>query len=554
MIQIPQEDPLPSSVNVEEDDSLSTSPTNPPPPNTTTITTMTLCFCMLTHSYLLISVFPYSGFLATRLLDLSTDDARVGLYAGVLASSFMAGRAVTSLLWGRAADAYGRRTVLLSSLVLSGVLSLAFGLVTDDSFFATAVAIRFLLGCSNAIVLAIKTLVSELGDKKEEEARRMGMVLGMWGWGFLIAPAISGLTAEPIEQYPDVAWEGWFESMMTLFPFLLPNVIGTVACVVSVGLCYIYVPETISVATSVQNPFTWILQRLQELHRRFRRQVETKYNPVTVLDSSSTTETETTCPPEKATSVSFYTVMRQPETRKCLILYWAYSLIALTVDEAFPLFCLSHTAGFGLPEKEIGKVLSMGGLVFAASQHWANTAAQRRLGLYSTIRVSLTLAGPCVWLFPVSRLLLQRPPLLLASSESDATQPPGHLELSTALFLAFLLAFQRITSLLFFTSISVLINRTVDPANRATVNGLSVVGASVARGLGPLLAGLLMTVSVILCGRYASLLLFGTIGGLCVLLAAMVHMLGDDTGTDEKDHDEIDDVELRPRSKRGTLV
>lgn len=55
--------------------------------------TVALCFCMLTHSYLLISVFPYSGFLAIHLLNLrlqSEDSA--GPYAGLIASSFMAGR------------------------------------------------------------------------------------------------------------------------------------------------------------------------------------------------------------------------------------------------------------------------------------------------------------------------------------------------------------------------------------------------------------------------------------------------------------------------------
>jgi hypothetical protein len=36
---------------------------------TATTSLASLCLCMLTHSYLLISVFPYSGFMAIHLIE-----------------------------------------------------------------------------------------------------------------------------------------------------------------------------------------------------------------------------------------------------------------------------------------------------------------------------------------------------------------------------------------------------------------------------------------------------------------------------------------------------
>jgi MFS family permease len=129
-----------------------------------TLSTIALCACALTHSYLLISVFPYSGFMAIELIP-SANEENAGSYAGLIASAFMIGRAVSSYSWGKAADVYGRTTVLYASLVLSFFFSVMFGLA--DSF--TAVLIwRFLLGLGNGLMGTTKTAVSELAGSNSE--------------------------------------------------------------------------------------------------------------------------------------------------------------------------------------------------------------------------------------------------------------------------------------------------------------------------------------------------------------------------------------------------
>lgn len=508
MTKLPVEDPLPSECLSP----IECLPDATPDPHkhqnnkNMTLTILSLCCCMLTHSYLLISVFPYSGFLTSRLLSMSTDDPRVGLYAGVLSSSFMLGRAATSVAWGRAADRYGRRAVLLTSLLLSAVLSLAFGLVQTS--FVAAVVIRCLLGCVNGIVLVTKTLVSELGDSSDGgdvEARRMGLVLGMWGWGFLVAPAIAGFTAEPIDQYPDVVWYGWFESWMSKYPFILPNVLGSTVCVLSAGLSFAFVGETIDVE-KIQSP----IQRVRSFLKQ-RWPIYNQVNPEEGTDSDHDPKSSTMERQEMDQSfennppITYF--LQNPNIRRCLIVNWAFALVALTVDEAVPLFCLSPTAGFGVPEKEIGRVLSLGGLIFVATQFLANSLAQKYFGLEGCIRIALGASGPLFWLFPIS---------LLLQTHLSST---GRIESTATAFLAVLLAGVRINALLFFSSISVVINRTVDPAHRATVNGLAVVGASMARGVGPFLAGVLMTVSIVLCGSQAAWLVFGVIGCMGLFVA-----------------------------------
>jgi MFS family permease len=125
-----------------------------------------LCLCTFTVSYLVISAFPYSGFMAISLVD-GLDEENAGTYAGLLSSAFMIGRTFSSYGWGKVADTYGRLPVLYLSLFLGAVFTLTFGLSTN---YAMAFISRFLLGFSNGILLIARTSTSEIAasDKKLE--------------------------------------------------------------------------------------------------------------------------------------------------------------------------------------------------------------------------------------------------------------------------------------------------------------------------------------------------------------------------------------------------
>jgi MFS family permease len=132
---------------------------------------------------------------------MTVDEANVGLYAGILTSSFMIGRALTAIHWGAVADTYGRKFVLLVSLITSAVGSSAFGLSTN---FYAALAVRFTMGLFNGTMVVVRTMISELarGDK-EAESRGVALLFSMIGYAMLISPAVGGLLSEPMTQYPD---------------------------------------------------------------------------------------------------------------------------------------------------------------------------------------------------------------------------------------------------------------------------------------------------------------------------------------------------------------
>lgn len=137
-------------------------------------TTVALCACTLCHRYLLTSPFPYSGYKAMSLI---TETA--GTCAGLVLSRFMIVLTFSSYPWGKAADIYGRRFVLVTSLACSCVLNLAFGLSPTYRWASVA---RFFLGLSNGMIGTVKTAISELaGGDQKAETRMMGIVMGMWG-------------------------------------------------------------------------------------------------------------------------------------------------------------------------------------------------------------------------------------------------------------------------------------------------------------------------------------------------------------------------------------
>jgi MFS family permease len=225
-------------------------------------------------------------------------------------------------------------------------------------------------------------------------------------------------------------------------------------------------------------------------------------------------------------------ILARPETRKCLSIQWMYSFVSLTVDETFPLFCLSQTAGFGLSELSIGRILSLCGLIFAFCQYWVNALIYNRFGLYGSIRIASLLSGPIMFLAPLSVLL-------------NLGAGSGELHKGTFLFLALMMATYRIFTLVFFSNISVATNRTVPASERATMNGISVLGGSAAKALGPTFAGILVSSSVYWLGRFASLLIFGTIGllGLFVSVLAFFFLRMDEDSLRIASTTEIIDLE-----------
>lgn len=502
--------------------------------------------------YLLMNCFPYSGFMAMSLVPGLTEEG-AGVYAGILSSSFMVGRAMSSYPWGKVADIYGRKSVLIISLVSAAFFSISFGLSPN---FAWAVGSRLLLGLGNGIMLIARTLISELARGDHDlEASGMGRLMSMVGYGMLLAPAIGGGLSEPMTQYPNANWFGRrFDSFLSQYPFILPNIVACILSLVSLVLVVVSIEETLPqekrrparymvpdfcqwiarlpfmLATNVKkvccqqaptnHNYEQVTTTITEnddddddwddetnsIQDDLRILEQRDYSELTSLLSTPGSRasyssalhrpsviTTTTSSKQTNKSATIKSLMSNKSTRDCLIAYWANCFVNVALNEAFPLFCMSKQGGLSFTEAQIGVIGTGAGCLFCICQYFVFSYVIQKYGLTKSMVYASLLSNAPAILFPISKLL------------------PTSSSWTALLFLGILMAVIMIFNSVFYANITIVTNRTVEASHRATLNGLSSLGASISRGLAPLFAGSLVSIclsSGIVSSSYGALVIY----------------------------------------------
>ena len=161
----------------------------------------------------------------------------VGVYVGLLAASFFLGQVLFVRLWGRLADKWGRRPVLLAGLVGSILTMLWFGCGRS---YTEALLARFLNGAVNGNIAICKVYVGEVTTRKTQ-ALGFAYLSLTWGLGTIIAPAIGGYLGDAATQYPGSALDvGLFRAL----PYLLPSAIAAGYAAAAFLLAFFFLDET----------------------------------------------------------------------------------------------------------------------------------------------------------------------------------------------------------------------------------------------------------------------------------------------------------------------
>lgn len=482
-----------------------------------------LCSVSFLQAYLLVGVFPYAAYLSIYFLKIPAEQA--GPYAASFATSFMIGRTVTAHLWGLMADIYGRRFVMILSLVGSGLASLWFGL-TDS--YSEAIIARGMIGAWNSIVGVSKTVATELAyfdydnknreadaddhedsvlldnehvmQKQQLETRIVGRVMSMRAFGFLFAPGVAGFLAgsDPLGiREKGVAADSTIEgssvffvscyNLLSRYPYLLPNVLGAVMCWVSAIAVYFCIPETMTQCRSARLLFKdalqWVKRKcakrqssereIQESSSISLDEVDNALSNNSLVNQYGSMQNDSKSDTKESTSLTL--IWSRRKTRNHLVAYWLYSVFTINIDEAFPLYCISRNTGIGgLQEQEIGKILSGSGILFAVGQFKVYTWICDRFGVYGSLDLGCWFGVLPVALFP------------LASLVCTANKR------WSMLYLAILSGITKIFQSAFFSSITVTTNRTVPAEMRSRMNALGSIGAGLSKAIGPLFVGLWM--------------------------------------------------------------
>ncbi len=140
-----------------------------------------LCYTSLLEPIAFFSIFPYVNFMIENVGDVKKED--VGFYAGLIESLFSATQMCVMIFWGRASDRWGRKPILIISLVGVGIATTMFGM--SQSLWQMVLA-RCFGGIFGGTVVTIRAMLSENSTKQTQAqafsyfafARNLGIFLG----------------------------------------------------------------------------------------------------------------------------------------------------------------------------------------------------------------------------------------------------------------------------------------------------------------------------------------------------------------------------------------
>ena len=163
-------------------------------------------------------------FLTYLVEDLTPEGqtANIGLWVGLLMTSYSAAQFLFSPFWGSVSDRIGRRPVLMVGLVGNTVFFTLFGLANT---LILAFVARFLAGVFNGNIAVARAYIGDVSTP-QQLATRMGIIGAAFGLGFTFGPFIGGELSDPASRW------AWFES--TIFdthPYLLPCLVASVLSV-----------------------------------------------------------------------------------------------------------------------------------------------------------------------------------------------------------------------------------------------------------------------------------------------------------------------------------
>ena len=182
-------------------------------------------------------IIPFLTYLVQDLAE-SEGVIRIGLWVGLLMTSYSAAQFLFSPFWGSLSDRIGRRPVLMIGLVGNTIFFTAFGFSTTLLF---ALSMRFLAGVFNGNIAVARAYIGDVSSPKQL-ATRMGLIGAAFGLGFTIGPFIGGEFSNPAER-----WGLFVGTVFDTYPYLLPCAIASALSAGSLVLAYYKLPESIDV-------------------------------------------------------------------------------------------------------------------------------------------------------------------------------------------------------------------------------------------------------------------------------------------------------------------
>ena len=157
----------------------------------------------------------------------------VGMYVGLLGSAFALAQLATSFFWGTVSDAVGRKPTMLLGAALLAACFACFGFCVN---YTQAMAVHVAMGLLNGNAAVVPTSVGEITDKTNQSLV-FGWLPVVYSLGTITGPAVGGLLVGALGDD---------------YPFLAPNMVGTIILGLSVLILGLFFDETLETGARME--------------------------------------------------------------------------------------------------------------------------------------------------------------------------------------------------------------------------------------------------------------------------------------------------------------
>ena len=331
---------------------------------------MILAIIALAEQTALNSISPYLPEMASTFPEV--DNLRLGLYVGIIASSFALAQFATNFFWGWLSDNIGRKPVILLGTLLTAACFVAFGFCRT---MWQAVMVQVLMGLVNGNQGIVSTVLGEITDRSNQSRAFLYLPV-VYGIGAITGPAVGGLLVS--RQTPPAA-----------YPYLAPNLLSAAVLLLDLCLTMIFLEESLEEAREmaplgkrVENLFAWLWQFASSTRPSYLRlhspghhhaAGNTGHQPE---DDTNEDEDEDDEDEDAASQVSMPVLfpsnaeelkssqVLHHDTILLLATYLVFQLSNVSYNSLYPIFASSPPpTGRGLSPEEIGLSLSFAGAV-----------------------------------------------------------------------------------------------------------------------------------------------------------------------------------------------
>ncbi|KAF2177232.1 MFS general substrate transporter [Zopfia rhizophila CBS 207.26] len=420
-------------------------------------------------------------------------EGQVGLYVGLIASSFALAQFATNFFWGWISDRIGRKPVILIGTLLTLACFMAFGFCKT---LWQAVIVQMLMGLVNGNAGVVSTCLGEITDRSNQ-SRAFTYLPVVYGIGGITGPVVGGVLVFYTNPFN--------HSKPNPYPYLLPNLFSAGVLAIDLVVSMLFLEESLEEARDlpplgkrVENLFVWLWQfttstRPTYIRRLMRRKKSDDHHHLDGVqeedEDAPDAELEMSVPELLPHTSGEHLAKKEIFNRDTILLlvtYFIFQLANISYNSLYPIFGEEQPpAGRGLSPEEIGLSLGFAGVVTIIFQIGIYGKLRDKIGNKTTYRVSLGA-------FVVAFLLMP----WVGYKDSDVGMGIGSgkgwlwTELGVILFVKTVASVGGLTSALLLIT-----NSAPNHSVLGTLNGLAQTLSAAGRAVGPFISGSLFTAS-----------------------------------------------------------